>query len=315
MSNTNLDQVMGTLRNLGRINQTGNGEGTQRSTTLYYKLPKTTQRIKIRILPNKDNPSDFPGRMVASHFKLPIARKDEKDFGTRRCLAIHGMNCEICNVLNKFSSMGLDTSMWQRAIQGKFDTRILSDPSQPDVKPTEVRIMTATEGMLSWLAESFKKSNGVLFDPIVGRNIDVHREKVDGKVICEYEMDPSPISNVKADLEMILNQRHDLDKIFKNPTDNDINENREVAQAMERSLSEKLKLITGRTSDSNPYNSPSPISESQPQSVTSPQTNLNANPNKPPQAPNCFGDAKVFAETKAECMNCVWDFQCKKNLK
>jgi len=314
---SNLDQVMNTLNKLGRGIGSNGGEGGSKdfSKTLYYKIPKTTQKFEIRVLPSKNPNSTYPGEVVASHFKLPIARKDEKDFGTRRCLAIHGMPCAICDVLSKFSSMGLDTKNWTMAVQGKLDVMVISDPSQPDVKSNEVRIMTATEGMNRWLMEKCQETNGAMFDPLMGRNIKAHREKVDGKVMCEPAMDPSSIAGNKVDMEAILSQRHDLDKIFKAPTDNDINENREVAQAIERSLSERLKMINGGGDSSNAGNMngviPSNNSELPP--ATPPSTPLTSlNTNKPPQAPNCFGDVNVFNATRAECMNCVWDFQCKK---
>jgi hypothetical protein len=290
---SNFDDIKQALSDLNELKSSQNF-----SKTLYYSLPRDTTKVKLRFLPNVNNPGEFPIKITFWHFNLP---KNEKGNDKIMCPRTYRQYCKICDVVERY----IEQAEWIKnyAVILKPKCNILPKDAtkvgEAQIIPNTAYLATITGGMLNYLMHIWETEGNGFVDPVHGRAFEVWREKKDGKANITPSFNPSPIAGTPEEIQHILSTCYDLNEIFKGIDDNTLNDVHNFSIAVEHAIQSKLMTQPGNFQNARgnmvsspnmqyPNNPPMPPQNNVPQ-YTPPQNNFNnypqQYPNNPPMPP------------------------------
>ena len=218
----------------------------------FFKLPANrTERgalaeTVIRVLPFDINNSDFPFKVVLKHYAIPNAARGVT------CLKTWMLDCPICNVLNSLSR-NMDISVYTSRLRPVCNALILRCSSNNNVNPMLANVLTITPNLLNSFAEFWRDpSKRTIFDVMSGRNVTLLRSRDKGPFNLTVDFERSPIAPSEEGLRSVMSTLYDLNKIWKNPDDNQVNQIADLAANFEESLRNRSSLLDGGTNFNQP---------------------------------------------------------------
>lgn len=215
----------------------------------WFNFPPETTKVTLRILPFLH---DGGYMMVYRHNELPGKKPGAL------CLQTHGMNCPICEVLQKYK--GRQDLKKQEAgvkvyVNGLFiratDNNnniitLLNKQKQPFVTKTTYLVPLGL-GIFQWLVESMTDpEKGDVMHPETGRNVTLERESYNGKFKKEFSFNTGPIADTKEEIQAILSSMVSPKEIWRTPDDAFYKELKEQAAELDVALEAKQReLMSG----------------------------------------------------------------------
>lgn len=205
----------------------------------WYRIPKTTDEVCVRVLPHWNTIGEFPIKPVIRYYKIPDGTGQTVNV---KSLQTWGMECPIEAVLAEFD--GVVDHGFKASLGGHANILVLQDNTQ-QVAPNKVYVGTLTAGMVNWFVETLEKpENQVLLDPAQGFDLFFKRQRENGKVDIRNAFSPRPIADTPEGIQSILSQMVDLDKVFKQPDDQTVQQMHKYAAVLKQNL-ESLAIQQG----------------------------------------------------------------------
>jgi len=184
----------------------------------YYKIPNDTTPVTLRILPPHPLMKDqnIPGAFIRQHYKIP--HKDVKVFP---CYRTWGLECGLCAELQKWSTRGVPTDLWESSDSAVMNALVIDDKTQnPPINPKQPYIFQGRTNDLTWLiGQMIDPQIGNLTDIKTGSNVIFAREKAGGKLTRTFARMSTPIAPTDAEMQLILSQMYNFDSLYRLPDD------------------------------------------------------------------------------------------------
>ena len=248
-----MSQQMNSLDAVKRILSGGNMPGEKtRGDQRRYKLPNSTDEVRLRVLPQKDDPS-FPMKISIYHYDIPGISKGgnrgketqkPKDGGKERgasvkCLQMWGLDCPICRVLKKYDGR-LELENWAAKVSGIANVLVKDDPTQR-VDSRLPHLVYFSMGIIKWFQKMFESEDGLaLVNVNSGYDIIINRKKYNGAFDVRNGLTASPLADSKDKIKDIMAQAYNLNEIVGKPDDNLITRSREAAKFLEAEIEGKI---------------------------------------------------------------------------
>ena len=228
----------------------------------HFKIPRDGRWI-FRILPplKKANGEFAPvGVNVYKHWNLPGDKK------ALNCMKTFGLECPICNTVNKFKELNVDVNDYKHKVTAHFNALVIEglDKDGKPVDKNKVVVVGGPPTNYTWLLDLMMGRWGNITNPNSGNDVEFKRERKDGKLLKQVQPS-SAIAADQASIDEILSKRVDLEKLEKQPDDNYFQNYISAATSLGILLEKTLassKIPTG-----NVVTSTTPASASQPPSM------------------------------------------------
>lgn len=246
-----------------RILSGGNmpGEKAKGGDQRRYKFPSSTDEVKIRVLPQKDDPS-FPLKISIYHYDIPgVSTGKENDKYPKKadangkvrgasvkCLQMYDLECPICKVLKKYEGK-LELEDWVARISGVANIIVKEDQTQK-VDSRLPYITYFSMGIIKWLEKMFESGDGQqLVNLKQGYDIIVHRKKYNGAFEIRNGLTASPLAGTPEKIKEIMAQSYNLADIIGKPDDNLISKSKEAARFLDSEIENKILTMSSGTGD------------------------------------------------------------------
>ncbi len=247
-----------------RILSGGNmpGEKAKGGDQRRYKFPATTDEVRIRVLPQKDDPT-FPMKISIYHYDIPgisngkdnekYGKGKPKDDGKQRgasvkCLQMYGLECPICKVLKKYEGR-LELEDWVARISGVANIIVKEDTTQK-IDSRLPYITYFSMGMIKWMEKMFESGDGQqLVNLKSGYDIIIHRKKYNGAFEIRNGLTASPLADSPEKIKEIMAQAYNLTDIIGKPDDNLISRSKEAARFLDSEIENKILAASSGTGD------------------------------------------------------------------
>lgn len=233
----NLDRIRSALKKKTPGRSQGGGD------TNRYKFPDDTDEVRIRILPYKKG-IDFPLKLEATHFDMPPSEDGDGKDTIVKCLAAYDKKCHVCKVIEKNEGR-LDLSKKAATMTGSAVILVRKDPTQKinALEPHTTRLST---GIVKWLSELMDDEEaGSVFDINEGRDLLIKRKKKKGGFEVRPAFSSTPVAEDEEELSQIMAKVPDLDKLIKDPNDDDVANNKAAAERLAEYI-ENVLLTSGK---------------------------------------------------------------------
>jgi len=214
----------------------------------FWKLPNKIGKYKIRHLIHPDNKA--VGKKVWTHFNIP-----HDDIKVVTCYRTFGMDCPFCELLEKYENK-FETEKWESSLQTKYNALVLNiDDIDPDLP---VIMNMSGDYNLKWFLENCFEGEGEdreffnMTDPEENYIITYKRVKEGGKIERSIAKRATPIAKTEEEIEEILENCYDLEKIWGEPDDNYHDVMKKACSSMKRMIEERL-LPLDKTSKKKKY--------------------------------------------------------------
>lgn len=243
------------------------GEKAKGGDQRRYKLPATVDEVRMRVLPQKDDPT-FPMKISIYHYDMPGISKGNKDEKYKKdtkptegkergasvkCLQMFGIDCPVCKVLKKYEGRA-ELEDWVARISGVANVLIKEDPTQR-VDSRLPHITYFSVGVIKWFEKMFESEDGpALVNVKNGYDIIIHRKKFNGAFEIRNGLTASPLADTPDKIKEIMANSYNLSDIIGKPDDNMISRSKEAARFLDAEIESmilaKADLATG-TGDDN----------------------------------------------------------------
>lgn len=223
------------------------GEKAKGGDQRRYKFPATTDEVRIRVLPQKDDPS-FPMKISIYHYDMPGISKgndrqreqkktdDGKERGASvKCLQMFNLECPICKVLKNYEGRA-ELEDWAARVSGIANVLVKNDPTQKiDARLPHIAYFSI--GVIKWFENLYKSEDGpALVNINNGYDVIVHRKKYNGAFELRTGLQSSPLADTKEKIKDIMANAYNLSDIIGKADDNLITRAKEAARFLEAEI-------------------------------------------------------------------------------
>lgn len=251
----------------------------------FLKVPPTGE-IKLRFLPPIEG-KKIPGKLVWKHYHMP-------DIKAVTCLRTYDKTCPVCKVVEDFRLKMDDETIsdFESKVSAYFNVLVLEGGFDTNGKPCNPKLpylLNCGEYNYWWLLDQISNPDvGDITDPITGSSVVFRRKKTNGALDRIIARQASPIASSDEEVEAILSQMFDMDKVWKNPDDEYLQKVLMTAKALKLQLQERIESLS-----SNPVteavNAPKPEAPAPKQEVQ---------PSEDVEQPESKAEEKVEAKSK-----------------
>jgi len=273
----------------------------------FYRVPKDTQQFKVRFLPPYNEKGE-PAKEISYHYSIicpdELAQASQYPPSKILCLVPFGMECPFCEMLKEFDGR-MDLDKWAASRKAFANVLVIEDQAfakrhtNEALNPKEPRIMGFSGNMKDWLYQSLIDEDiGDITDPKTGANVILKRKSDGGAFEKTVARGQSPIAPTDEEIEQILGQMYDLDKInaWLPPDDNGMKKIHQITEATRESFKKRLGGLTSGNATPGPQH-PGETANSM---ETSPGANQGAPPQAAPQPTQSVGPSAPPQQQQAQ---------------
>jgi len=297
------------LNEIKKLQEQFQNQKQPQSDYRWASLPEKGETLKIRFLPPVGE-MNLPFFKLYKHYQVPSPEEGTLNF---TCLKTWGLECPICKKIEELKRKFGDelVSQWFASMRGFFNILIKDDPNYISGLPY---ILGMPKSGIVWFLQTIGDDEvGDITDPYTGFWVKVTRQE-NNQLRFDIIPKPSPIASTDDEINQIAEQCFDLTKIWRHPDDEYLITANKIAEKIEIVVKEKAGLLDTGTSiiespkqikpETTYVSKPTPTSQPVESQVKSNQSSVQ----KPPGAPECFGQ---FNEDDTRCMICIHEIECR----
>jgi hypothetical protein len=165
--------------------------------------------------------------------------------------------CDVCDVLQEYDGRLEKISEWAGAVSGNANMLIKKDKTQ-NCHAMKVHVGGLSKGVVGWILDAWEQEGGAqaITDPYEGKDLIMKREKFNGKFDIKAAFSSSSIAESQEEIDSILANIVNLDKVFKAPDDDVRVTVREAATKLRDTIENLIMNMTGNEEGQVPGHDP-----------------------------------------------------------